>query len=100
MTSNDRIYEQARQARDPRFDGRFFIGVTTTGVYCRPVCPVKLPVRPTSRFFETAAAAPPRQAFPPALALSSGSGAGDAGLAGNVDDRVPRPSADPARRAG
>ena len=36
--------EQARQARDPRFDGRFFVGVLTTGIYCRPVCPVRIPI--------------------------------------------------------
>jgi AraC family transcriptional regulator, regulatory protein of adaptative response / DNA-3-methyladenine glycosylase II len=49
--------ERARVARDPRFDGRFFTGVRTTGVYCRPVCPVR-PARPENvRFFVTAAAA-------------------------------------------
>lgn len=51
------IYENARLARDPRFDGRFFVGVRTTGVYCRPVCPVKQPRRENVTFFLTAAAA-------------------------------------------
>lgn len=51
------IYENARLARDPRFDGRFFVGVRTTGVYCRPVCPVKQPRRENVTFFPTAAAA-------------------------------------------
>ncbi len=51
------LFEQARQARDPRFDGRFFIGVKTTGVYCRPVCPVKMPMTRNVTFFQTAAAA-------------------------------------------
>ncbi len=51
------LFEQARQARDPRFDGRFFIGVRTTGVYCRPVCPVKIPMAKNVTFFESAAAA-------------------------------------------
>lgn len=51
------IYENARLTRDPRFDGRFFIGVRTTGVYCRPVCPVKQPKPENVRFFPTAAAA-------------------------------------------
>ncbi|MEX2326478.1 MAG: Ada metal-binding domain-containing protein, partial [Pseudomonadales bacterium] len=45
------------QAKDPRFDGRFFIGVRTTGVYCRPVCPVKSPRLTNVTFFQTAAAA-------------------------------------------
>jgi len=50
-------YESARQARDPRFDGRFFVGVRTTGIYCRPVCPVKMPLAKNVTFFNTAAAA-------------------------------------------
>ena len=49
--------EQARKARDPRFDGRFFIGVRTTGIYCRPVCPVKMPREENVTFFDSAAAA-------------------------------------------
>lgn len=48
---------RARFARDPRFDGRFFIGVLTTGVYCRPVCPVRAPKEENVRYFATAAAA-------------------------------------------
>jgi AraC family transcriptional regulator of adaptative response / DNA-3-methyladenine glycosylase II len=48
---------QALKAKDPRFDGRFFIGVRTTGVYCRPVCPVKSPKLANVLFFPTAAAA-------------------------------------------
>lgn len=44
-------------ARDVRFDGRFFVGVTTTGIYCRPVCPAG-PARPENcRYFVSAAAA-------------------------------------------
>ncbi len=44
-------------ARDPRFDGRFFTGVLTTGIYCRPVCPARAPHRRNVRFFAHAAAA-------------------------------------------
>ena len=51
------LLEQARRARDPRFDGRFFIGVRTTGIYCRPVCPVKMPHAENVTFFASAAAA-------------------------------------------
>jgi AraC family transcriptional regulator of adaptative response / DNA-3-methyladenine glycosylase II len=47
----------ALQARDARFDGRFFIGVTSTGIYCRPVCKVRLPRRENCRFFGHAAQA-------------------------------------------
>jgi AraC family transcriptional regulator, regulatory protein of adaptative response / DNA-3-methyladenine glycosylase II len=34
-------YYQALRTRDPRFDGKFFVGVKTTGIYCRPICPAK-----------------------------------------------------------
>jgi AraC family transcriptional regulator of adaptative response / DNA-3-methyladenine glycosylase II len=50
-------YERARLARDPRFDGRFFIGVITTGIYCRPICPAPSPKPQNVRYFPTAAAA-------------------------------------------
>ena len=49
--------EKARVSRDPAYDGRFFTGVRTTGIYCRPVCPVR-PAHPQNvRFFPSAAAA-------------------------------------------
>lgn len=48
---------RALQARDPRFDGWFFVGVTTTGVYCRPSCPARTPRPDRVRFFPSAAAA-------------------------------------------
>ncbi len=53
----DARYELARLARDPRFDGRFFVGVRTTGIYCRPICPAVSPKSENVTFFETAAAA-------------------------------------------
>lgn len=43
--------------RDPAYDGKFFIAVLTTGVYCRPVCRVKTPKVENVRFYPTAAAA-------------------------------------------
>ncbi|MFE6281633.1 DNA-3-methyladenine glycosylase 2 family protein [Streptomyces sp. NPDC057877] len=52
----DTRYEAVR-SRDARFDGEFFFGVTTTGVYCRPSCPAVTPRRHNVRFFATAAAA-------------------------------------------
>jgi AraC family transcriptional regulator, regulatory protein of adaptative response / DNA-3-methyladenine glycosylase II len=42
---------RALAARDARFDGRFFIGVTSTGIYCRPICPSRTPARKNMRFF-------------------------------------------------
>ena len=47
-----RLYK-ALAARDPRFDGVFFVGVTSTRIYCRPICPVKTPKEANCRFFET-----------------------------------------------
>jgi AraC family transcriptional regulator of adaptative response / DNA-3-methyladenine glycosylase II len=44
-------------SRDRRFDGRFFIAVRTTGVYCRPICPARTPRRENVTFFPTPAAA-------------------------------------------
>jgi AraC family transcriptional regulator of adaptative response / DNA-3-methyladenine glycosylase II len=54
---NQQIFEQARLSRDARFDGRFFTAVKTTGIYCRPICPVKAPKSRNVQFFNTAAAA-------------------------------------------
>jgi AraC family transcriptional regulator of adaptative response / DNA-3-methyladenine glycosylase II len=47
----------ALKARDARFDGHFFVGVSSTGVYCRPVCRVRTPKRENCRFFQTPAQA-------------------------------------------
>jgi AraC family transcriptional regulator, regulatory protein of adaptative response / methylated-DNA-[protein]-cysteine methyltransferase len=47
----------ARLRRDPDYDGRFFIGVKTTGIYCRPVCPVRQPLTKNVSFHPSAAAA-------------------------------------------
>ncbi len=57
MLLNKDEYEDARQSRDPRFDGRFFIGVLTTGNYCRPVCPVKIPKKENVQLYRSAAGA-------------------------------------------
>src|SRR5450631_3712934 len=49
--------DRARLARDPSYDGRFYTGVHTTGIYCRPVCPVRPARSANVSFFPTAAAA-------------------------------------------
>lgn len=54
------------QARDARFDGRLFVGVTSTGIYCRPICRVRTPRRENCRFFSTPAQAE-AQSFRPCL---------------------------------
>src|SRR5580692_2132622 len=48
---------RALAAHDSRFDGLFFVGVTTTRIYCRPVCTARTPRRDRCRFFPSAAAA-------------------------------------------
>src|SRR5882672_249188 len=48
---------RALRARDARFDGRFFVAVSSTRIYCRPVCTVKPPKRENCRFYPSAAAA-------------------------------------------
>ena len=54
------------KARDARFDGRLFVGVTSTGIYCRPICRVRLPKAENCRFFSHAAGAE-RDGFRPCL---------------------------------
>ena len=57
MTLDPDTCYRAMVARDPRFDGRFFTGVTSTGIYCRPICPARTPARVNMRFFAHAATA-------------------------------------------
>jgi len=52
-----RTYYRAFQSHDARFDGRVFVGVTSTGIYCRPICPARCPRFENCRFFASAAAA-------------------------------------------
>ncbi|WBO60831.1 hypothetical protein GT370_08900 [Acidocella sp. MX-AZ03] len=53
MIENQAAY-QALTTRDPRFDGIFYVGVTSTRIYCRPICPAKTPTARNCRFFQTA----------------------------------------------
>ncbi len=57
MRLDRRVCDRARRSRDARFDGRFFIAVTTTRIYCRPICPARSPKDEHVRYFPTAAAA-------------------------------------------
>jgi len=54
---NDEQWYQAAISKDARFDGVFFIGVSSTGIYCRPSCPAITPKREHMRYYRTAAAA-------------------------------------------
>src|ERR1700712_2513668 len=53
MDRHSRRHYSALTARDSRFDGVFFVGVTSTDVYCRPICPAKTPKESNCRFFDT-----------------------------------------------
>ncbi len=66
MNMDDDACYRALAARDVRFDGVFFVGVTSTGIYCRPVCSARTPRRENCRFFPHAAAAE-RAGFRPCL---------------------------------
>lgn len=54
---SDEICYRALSTRNVRFDGRLFVGVSSTGIYCRPICPARTPKRENCRFFPSAAAA-------------------------------------------
>lgn len=57
MNLDPDVCYRALTARDPRFDGLFFVGVSSTRIYCRPICPARTPGRDRCRFFPSAAAA-------------------------------------------
>ena len=66
MTLDPDAAYNAVLARDARFDGRLYVGVTSTGIYCRPICRVKTPMKKNCRFFGSAAQAE-AEAFRPCL---------------------------------
>lgn len=60
------VYARALDARDARFDGVFYVGIITTRIYCRPVCPARVSYHDHRRFFPSAAAAE-REGFRPCM---------------------------------
>src|SRR6266446_5894287 len=54
MEQDTQSLYKALLARDLRFDGLFFVGVASTGIYCRPICPVKPPKEVNCRFYNSA----------------------------------------------
>jgi AraC family transcriptional regulator of adaptative response / DNA-3-methyladenine glycosylase II len=66
MTQDTAALYSAFASRDPRFDGVFYVGVTSTGIYCRPVCTAKTPKAANCRFFNSAEAAE-KASFRPCL---------------------------------
>lgn len=106
---HDAMYDALR-ARDARFDGRLFVGVTSTGIYCRPICRVRTPMRANCRFFVRAANAEAagfrpclrcRPELAPGLSLMDSSGAlaaaaarlFDTAIAGGQDVVLPEAAA-------
>lgn len=89
----ERLCHRAVDARDARFDGVFYVGVTTTRIYCRPICPSRRARREHRRFFPSSAAAE-RQGYRPCLRcrpeLAPGRGLVDAvsRLASNAAQRI------------
>ncbi len=57
MENNRETYYRALRTRDKRFDGKFFTGVLTTGIFCRPICPARTPKKQNCQFYPTATAA-------------------------------------------
>jgi AraC family transcriptional regulator of adaptative response / DNA-3-methyladenine glycosylase II len=58
-----RVWSAARRARDARFDGRFYVAVRTTGIYCRPICPARTALERNVEYYPSAAAAAARGYF-------------------------------------
>ncbi|MBC8086828.1 MAG: helix-turn-helix domain-containing protein [Phycisphaerae bacterium] len=87
MNLNRATCIRALDARDPRFDGVFFVGVTSTRIYCRPVCPAPPPRRDRCQFFSNAAAAE-RRGFRPCLRCRPELAPGNAII--DATDRVAR----------
>lgn len=86
------VCQRALNARDARFDGLFFVGIVTTGVYCRPVCPTRR-ARPTNRRFFLSPAAAEHAGFRPCLTCRPELAPGRAPV-----DAVPRLAHRAARR--
>ncbi|MFB9289983.1 Ada metal-binding domain-containing protein [Pseudoduganella plicata] len=85
MDFNDHITcHRAIQTRDARFDGRLFIGVTSTGIYCRPICPARTPRVENCRFYPSAAAAQ-QDGFRPCLRCRPESAPGGGTWRGSSD---------------
>jgi AraC family transcriptional regulator of adaptative response / DNA-3-methyladenine glycosylase II len=83
---------RALESRDARFDGVFFVGISSTGIYCRPICPARATLRKNRRFFSNAAAAE-RAGFRPCLRCRPELAPGFARV-----DAVPRLAQSAARR--
>jgi len=87
------MHSSAYASRDPRFDGVFFIGVTSTGIYCRPVCTARTPKPSNTRYYDSAAAAEQAGLRPclrcrPELAPGNAPVDGSRRIAGRIVQRI------------
>ncbi len=81
MKDSRKTLIKAMISKDPAFDGRFFIGVKTTGIYCRPVCPARTP-NPENVIFYKSASAAAEAGFRPCLRCRPECTPGNAAWAG------------------
>lgn len=79
---SETICQQARLARDARFDGLFFVAVSSTGIFCRPICPARPPAENNVQYFFNAAAAS-AAGYRPCLRCRPDSAPGSAAWAGS-----------------
>ncbi|MBQ4833746.1 DNA-3-methyladenine glycosylase 2 family protein [Pseudoalteromonas sp. MMG010] len=75
------LWQAARQSRDPRFDGLFFIAVKTTGIYCRPICPAPTALEKNVSYFQFAHSAA-QQGYRPCIRCRPDSAPGSAAWQG------------------
>jgi AraC family transcriptional regulator of adaptative response / DNA-3-methyladenine glycosylase II len=78
-----RALDRARISRDARFDGKFFIAVKTTGIYCRPICPSRTSKSRNVSYYPTAAAAA-EAGFRPCLRCRPEAAPGHTGMDGHI----------------
>ena len=83
MNLDWQVCSRARLSRDARFDGKFFIGVIGSGVYCRSICPAPTAKEKNVHYFPSAAAAA-EAGFRPLSALPTREFTRNSGMAGNL----------------
>ena len=92
MNLDWQICSRARVTRDARFDGKFFIAVLSTKIYCRPICPVRLLKESSVRYYPSAAAG--RSGLSSLPPVPSGKLPGNSRVAGNFKHGFARFAAD------
>ena len=88
MINKERLYA-AYQSKDTRFDGRFFVGISSTGIYCRPICRAKLAKMENCTFYSTAAEAE-QAGYRPCLLCRPESAPGISGIEATLANRTAR----------